>query len=192
MEADWSVEIGPGLPEIHVPWEGFIDLRQAPAMLLAIPEAGGSPALARALARLNGENSPVFTAKSDVWTVTDEIDPYEFSALPEEARCGKASYLDVIERDAVNRASFDFHENYARRLVEELRGYSISNGRVDLVIRRVTVDRREGYGITLYAAGCGIDAGQASAHWEAVLAAAVLATIDAAGYSPLPAPPSGE
>ena len=192
MEADWSVEIGPGLPEIHVPWEGFIDLRQTPAKLLAIPEASNSRALANALARLNGEHSPVFTAKSDVWTITDEIDPDEFSARPGGARCGMASYLDVIERDAVNLASFDFHENCARRLVEELRGYSISNGRIDLVIRCATVDRREGYGFTLYTAGCGIDADQASAHWEAVLAAAVLATIGAAGYTSLPAPPSGE
>jgi len=177
MEADWAVEVGAGLPEVHVPWEGFVDLRHAQPDLDTIAEAARFPALARALATLNGESSPVFTAKCDVWSMAaDEIDPDEFAARPEDAICGLASYIDVIERDPAKMASFEFHERHVRRLVDDLRALPLRNGRADLVIRAAAVEGREGYAITLYAAGCGSDAGHAATGWEAVLAAAVLAS----------------
>jgi hypothetical protein len=177
MEADWSVEIGANLPRIHVPWEGFVDLRQAQADLNTIAEAARFPPLARALATLNGKGSLVFTAKSDVWSITGgEIDPDEFASQPEDACCGQASYIDVIERDLAKMASFDFHERRARQVVEDLRMFSMRNGRIDLVIRGAIVDNREGYAITLYAAGCGADTASAATSWESVLAAAVLAS----------------
>jgi hypothetical protein len=193
MEADWSVEIGPELPEIHVPWEGFVDLRQTPAELQAIAEAARFPALARALMKLNSHKSSVFTAKSDVWSMTDaEIDPYEFAALPENAHCGAASYIDLLARDAASLASFEFHESRARQIAQELHGLDLSNGRVDLVIRAAVVDGREGYGITLYAAGCGTDVPGALTSWESVLTAAVLATIRSTGNTSPPAQHTGE
>jgi hypothetical protein len=178
MEADWSAEIGPGLPEIHVPWEGFVDLRRAPDALTIIPEAVRSAELARALSSLNSNGSPVFTAKSDLWTIDQaEIDPYEFAACPEDTRCGWASYIDIVERDAGHRASFPFHETRAKKLVADLHASTLRNGRVDLVIRAAFVNGQQGYGISLYAAGCGANDGTAKANWEAVLGAAVLATI---------------
>lgn len=198
MEADWSVELGPELPEIHVPWEGFvdlrlIDLRRNPPELHAVAEADQSPAIARALTILNGEASPVFTAKSDIWEMAGtEIDPYEFAASQQDARYGIASYIDLVERSPANVASFGFHEKRAKGLVDLLRELAVPNGRVDLVIRGARVDGVEGYGITLYAAGCGGDTGRASANWEDVLAAAVLATIGTAGNIPSPARHSGE
>ena len=193
MEADWGVEIGPELPEIHVPWEGFVDLRQTPAELQAIPEAARFPALARALAALNGPGSWLFTAKSDVWSMTEaEIDPYEFAASPGNALCGAASYIDLLARDETNFTRFDFHEDRARRIVQELRGLEIANGRVDLVIRGAMADGLEGYGITLYAAGCGSDTPKTLTNWESVLAAAVLATIRSTGSTAPPAPHTGE
>ena len=198
MEADWSVEIGPELPEIHVPWEGFVDLRQTdlrqtPTELQAIAEAARFPALARALTTLNGPGCWVFTAKSDVWSMTDsEIDPYEFAALPENALCGAASYIDLLAHDETNFARFDFHECRARQIVQELRALDLSNGRVDLVIRAAVLDGLEGYGITLYAAGCGTDAAGARTSWESVLTATVLATIRTTGSTSPPAPITGE
>jgi hypothetical protein len=165
MDADWSAAIGPALPEIHVPWEGFVDLRQTPAELHAIAEAARFPALARALTTLNAPGSWLFTAKSDVWSMTDaEIDPYEFAALPENALCGAASYIDLLVREETNF------------------------GRVDLVIRAAVVDGLEGYGITLYAAGCGTDTAGALTSWESVLSATVLATIGSTGSTSPPAP----
>jgi hypothetical protein len=190
MEADWSVELGPELPEIHVPWEGFVDLRlpdlrQSSAELGAVAEAVRSPAIARALTILNGEASPVFTAKSDIWEMAGaEIDPFEFAASQQDARCGIASYIDLVERSPTNVASFGFHEKRAKRLVDQLRELAVPNGRVDLVIRGARIEGMEGYGITLYAAGCGGDSDRASTNWEAVLAAAVLATIGQSATSP--------
>lgn len=208
MEADWSVELGPELPEIHVPWEGFVDLRlpdlrltdlrltdlrQSSAKLHAVAEAVQSPAIARALTMLNNEASPVFTAKSDLWEMAGtEIDPYEFAASQQDSRCGIASYIDLVERSPANVASFGFHEKRAKRLVDQLRELAVPNGRADLVIRGARIDGVEGYGITLYAAGCGGDIGRASANWEDVLAAAVLATIGTTGSISSPARHSGE
>jgi hypothetical protein len=198
MEADWSVEIAPELPEIHVPWEGFIDLRQTdlrqtPAELQAIAEAARFPALAHALTTLNTHESSVFTAKSDIWTMPDaEIDPYEFAALPENAHCGVASYIDLLARDTASLASFEFHESRARQIVHELHGLDLLNGRIDLVIRAAVVDGVEGYGITLYAAGCGTGIAQARTSWESVLTAAVLATIRTTGSTSPPALHTGE
>jgi hypothetical protein len=193
MEADWSAEIGPELPQIALPWEGFVDLRLDPAQLHAIPEAARFPALARVLTALNSGCSTAFTVKSDVWGMAGaEIDPDEFSALPADARCGVASYIDLLEWSAMNFASFVFHERRARELVDDLRVLSLPNGRVDLVIRAAAIDDREGYGLTLYAAGCGSDAAAALANWESVLNAAVLATMRTAGFSPSPARFAGE
>jgi hypothetical protein len=193
MEADWSVEIGAGLAEIHVPWEGFIDLRSSIADLLAISEAARFPALAKALTALNDQASSLFTAKCDVWTMDEtEIDRYEFAAAAKDAQTGVASYVDVLECLAENFASVEFHERRARQLANSLRGIAINNGRVDLVIRPARVNDRDGYGITVYAAGCGSDSTAALAGWESVLTAAVLATIKAAGTLPPPAPLTGE
>jgi hypothetical protein len=193
MEADWSAEIGAGLPEIHAPWEGFVDLRRDPAALQAISEAASFPALARALAIMNGEDSAVFTTKSDVWnTAADEIDRYEFDALASDARVGLTSYIDVLERSTEHLISYDFHERRAKQLTAALRTAPMRNGRVDLVIRAAIVDGRDGFGITLYAAGCGSDTAAALANWESVLIAAVLATMKAAGPNPPPAHLAGE
>lgn len=190
MEADWSAEIGAGLPEIHAPWAGFVDLRRNPAALQAISEATSFPALARALAIMNSDQSAVFSTKSDVWSMeSDEIDRYEFDALAADARFGVSSYIDVLERSNENLISYDFHERRAKQVTGVLRAAPMRNGRVDLVIRAAIVDSREGFGITLYAAGCGSDAASALASWESVLIAAVLATMKAVGPSPPPAHP---
>lgn len=193
MEADWSAEIGADLAEIHISWDGFIDLRRSPADLHFISEAARFPALANALTALNDEASLLFTAKCDVWTMDEaEIDPYEFAAPPEDVRTGLASYIDVLEGSAGNFASFEFHESWAKQLANDLRRVSVNNGRVDVVIRAARTDDRAGYGITLYAAGCGSSSAAALANWESVLEVAVLATIKTAGSLPPPVSFPGE
>ena len=86
--------------------------------------------------------------------------------------------LTCSSRDPARLASFEFHERWVRGLTGRLRKISLPNGRVDLVIRPASTDSSPGYGLTLYAAGCGADATTAYASWEAVLRAAVTATIN--------------
>jgi hypothetical protein len=174
MEADWSAEIGPGLPTIDADWPGFIDLRGHPEALLQIPEAAPFPALREALTSLNAPNSPLMTAKCDIWTLNpDELDPSEFDCPQAEASTGTACYIDILLRDPGSSKSFAHHETWVRAVTTHLRTLPITHGRVDLVVRAA----HPGFGITLYAAGCGTDTAAAQTAWEAVVRAAVTVTI---------------
>lgn len=180
MEADWSVEIGPSLPCIDASWDGFVDLRVTPHAIDSLPEAVQHPALREALLALNGQRSPVFTTKCDTWALDEKIDPDEFDAAGEDAQTGFASYIDLLERDMALFRSFEFHEECARNLSSQLRQVVLSNGRVDIVLRAAVIKDQQGYGFTLYAAGCGANESAAYTAWQAVLAAAVAATIPTA------------
>ncbi len=183
MEADWSVEIGPGLPVIEAAWDGFVDLRSSPGKIDEIEEARGYPALREALLVLNGHDSPLFTTKCDCWRLPgDEIDPDEFSATRETARAGFASYMDVVARDPSRFASFELHAHRVRELTSDLRRLDLRQGRVDLVLRTAAFNEQNGFGITLYAAGCGATEESAYLAWQAVLGAAVAATIAATAH----------
>lgn len=111
MEADWSVEIGEGLPSIAVPWSAedfaWVDLRGvAPAMLAAacqravesIGLASAQPMLEEALARLNAPDSPWLTAKCDAW----QINTNETSERAETSDAGEdeLELLDPYEFEA--------------------------------------------------------------------------------------------
>jgi hypothetical protein len=178
MEADWSVEIGPGLSCIDASWDGFIDLRRSPDSIDSLPETQLHPALREALLALNEESSRVFTTKCDIWLLTkDEIDPDEFEANIENAQTGFASYIDILERDAGHFMSFAFHEQLARSLTDRLRRIALRQCRIELVLRAAVINEQLGYGLTLYAAGCGFDEPAADAAWQAALTIAVAATI---------------
>ncbi|HEY6447159.1 MAG TPA: hypothetical protein VIY53_11920 [Acidobacteriaceae bacterium] len=178
MEADWAAEIGPRLDRIDSGWQGFIDLRADPQAIREISEAAPGSALESALATLNGPSSAVFTCKCDRWPVLPEdLDPYEMETSREHARTGVASWIDVVARNAELFASFAGHEAWARQTVLRLRAMPLANGRVDLVIRAAMSRESSGFGITLYATGCGPDAGAAEAAWEAILRAGVNVTM---------------
>jgi len=178
MEADWAVEVGADLPSIDVPWEGFIDLRCDPGAVVNIAEAVSSAALQQALITLNSNDSPVYTSKCDLWMLaTSEIDPDEFGAQAADAVIGCASYIDVLLRDPKRLSSFEFYERWVRDLALQMRRQILSNGRVDLALRPAQVDSSSGYGLTLYAAGCGADAPSAEAAWQAVLLVATATTM---------------
>lgn len=181
MEADWAAEIGPRLHHIDASWAGFIDLRNRPDALSAIPETAAAPGLREALTRLNEPHSPVFTCKCDFWPLdTDELDPWEYDYPPWEQRIGVASYIDLVVRDTAVFASFDRHESWVRASALRLRDLPAAGGRADLVIRAALDGDRSGFGVTLYAAGCGPDAPAAHTAWEAILRAAVTATMNQA------------
>ena len=184
MEADWSVEIGVDSACIDGSWEGLIDLRRSPDAVGSVIEAAGHLALREALLALNGDESPVFTTKCDTWSLADnEIDPDEFDACKEDARVGFASYIDILERDLMRFASFEFQEQIAREVATGLRTIDLAHGRIDLVVRAAVFSGSEGYGLTIYAAGCGSNAAAALAAWQAVLQASVAATIAAAPHT---------
>lgn len=189
MEADWAAEIGRDLPSIDVPWEAFVDLRDDPSGTQSLKEATDHPRLREALVTLNSKASPVFTSKCDVWPLSSsEIDHDEFGALVEDAHDGFASYIDMLQHDPGKFSSFESHELWASGLTRDLQNLSLPNGRVEFVIRPANVNSCAGYGLTLYAAGCGTDATSAYAAWQAVLRAGVIATMDSAVLPP----PTGE
>jgi hypothetical protein len=185
MEADWSVEVGPQRDEIDADWAGFVDLRAAPAAVERISEGARYQPLRDALTALNAEESPLLTTKCDVWGLTEgEIDADEFDAAG-ASQTGMACYIDVLAREPGLYASFARHEAWAQAVVERLRESPIRCGRVDLVVRGARAGGVEGFGITLYAAGCGCDSAAAQASWESVLRVAVTATINEAEILPL-------
>lgn len=177
MEADWEAEVGDGLPVIELPWSGHVDLWQDASAINRVDEAVRYPALAEALLRLNATDSPLATAKCDAWPVDEAVDGYEFDAEPQDAQVAFASYIDVVLRAA---ASFHAYESIARKLVAGLHNEPQKNGRVDCILRGAWIDGAEGFGMTLYATGCGADAAAAEERWKAVLRRAVDATIAAA------------
>lgn len=182
MEADWAAEVGSGLERIDADWAGFVDLRRHPYALAAIAETAKSAGLRDALTVLNAPDSPVFTCKCDVWPLaSEEIDPREFDFPPEAPCVGLASYIDVVARDVGVFGSFENHEVWSRHAVSRLRGLPVAEGRADLVIRAAAVGGEDGFGITLYAAGCGLDSLAARTAWERILREAVAITMSEAG-----------
>lgn len=183
MEADWAIEVGPDLPCIDASWEGFVDLQQFPTSIHFIQEAEQHPALKHALKALNTDGSSLYTVKCDAWTLTQaEIDPSEFDAEAHTSKHGFASYIDVLEHDAERFASFAWHEQRAQSIASQLKTYALHCGRIDLVVRQAIARQQAGYGITIYAAGCGATNPTACLAWQSMLEAAIAATIKAATY----------
>ena len=180
MEADWSVALTADDPVITVPWaapEGhgrFIDLRLGSHLIEEIEEARARPPLRAALLALNSAASPVWTAKCDAWTRSDELlDPYEMDADPGETAFGAGSYIDLLVRDAEIHGCFASQEAWLRRVTERLRATPATAARVELVMRAASVDGLPGFGVSWFCEGCGADAPRAEAMWARALGAAL-------------------
>jgi hypothetical protein len=154
MEADWGFEIGGDAPVIEPHWPDFVDLRAAPNRAGDLPEAHQLPGLADALARLNAENSPVWTCKTDVF-VPDQIDPDELDAVSAEVVQMIACYVDLLAR---NDRQWDpiKAEMACRELCARLRDVPLRRCRVDMVVRRAHImpDAND-LGVTAYLTACG-------------------------------------
>jgi hypothetical protein len=165
MESDWEIEIGPGLPIIDAQWAGLIDLRQAaefnPVLAIALasrlPEIASLPGLDVALVQLNGPQSPVWTAKCDVWPLLDaaEFDPDEMAAPPEDATQAWALYIDLLPRSAEQWTSHTAAASWCKELCLLLRRVPVSCSRVDLVVRRAVIAPAMDIGVTAYLTACG-------------------------------------
>lgn len=170
MEADWEFEIGGDAPLIDAAWPGLVDLRLNPGRVDEIAEVAQLSGLRDSLLRLNKSDSPVWTAKCDVWQPV-EFDPDELNAKPEEAMQCLACYLDLLPR---NR---QWPQPESVKLSCEtwratLHNIPLTSCRVDLVVRRAWLaPGHPDFGVTAYCTACGSDLARARAVLNAALSA---------------------
>jgi hypothetical protein len=169
MEADWETEIGPDAPIIDALWPGFVDLRREPHRIAEIPEAALFPTLANALLLINDPTSSFWSSKCDSWPL-DHCDPDEMEASEEEFTAAEACYIDLLPYAGQAFSSLAAAEGCVRTVVNQLRRISCSCSRADLAIRQALVADQEGFAITAYIAGCGIDQNAARAALSEALA----------------------
>lgn len=182
MLMEWSTATAPDDPVLVVPWHApdgsvqWVDLREDDFALDEVREADEYPALLAALRALNSSRSPVFTAKCDVWAMENEelvATRDDLLLEPEQAEAGLACYIDLLWRDRGIFASRHRTEQVLHRLerlIEELPG---SLSKAEAVVRPAVVDLdgavREGYCLSLYVKGVGVDASEAEERWSAAL-----------------------
>ena len=170
MEADWEIEIGGGAPVIEVHWPGFVDLRRHPEKACELPEVFLLPALAPVLVRLNSTDSALFTAKCDVWPIT-EIDPLEFDVPQTLALQGLAAYVDCLHRNPEHWSDPNNAIAWCKKFCTALQAVPLGCCRADLVVRRaLTTPHTESIGVTAYFSACGSADHTARHQLEAVLA----------------------
>lgn len=181
MLMEWSSACGADDPVLVVPWSDpgstarWVDLRSDPDALDEIVEADAHPPLLAALRSWNGARSPVFTAKCDVWTMDeDELAATRDDLLldPEIAGAGLACYVDLLWRDRGVFASRHRSEQVLYRLDRLARDLPHSLAKIEAVLRPAVVDLGtvvEGFALTLYVKGVGVDADEANDRWAAAL-----------------------
>jgi hypothetical protein len=193
MEADWSVALAPDDPMIIVPWAApaddaprckFLDLRRDPNLIDEMDEARSQPLLRAALLRFNGAQSPLWTAKCDVWRSSvregaQPYDPYEMNADPNETLFGAGSYIDLLPRDGLLATSFDRQERWIRSMTGKLRSVPVRAARAEFVLRLAEVDGVPGFGVTWFVEGCGATVRLAAEAWKAGFDCALGVILDA-------------
>jgi hypothetical protein len=180
MDADWSVEIGEGLPWIEVPWKGWVDLRDpanSDAKMRALTEVVAYPELAEVLFEINTNHTAALTSKCDVFP----IDIGSVSALmmdtadadadhDQDVHCGLGSYIDLAFPADDAFSNFAWYESLVRRVATQLLApIPLPRVSVELVIRQGWCFSGEGYGVTIYAMGFGRDPAAARQAWAQVM-----------------------
>lgn len=179
MQADYSVELGADDDVLEIPWSSpdgvlrYHDLRRHPELIAEIPEATANPTLKEFLAAINS-HSPFSSAKCDTW--------FSHQVNPEEeiygGSCKFASYVDVVpaEQPGISpdaRFSFEVHKNLLKNLVRLLEAGPEIPASAEFILRRCYfhsgATTREGFYITLYVFGYGIDEGKARRCWADAL-----------------------
>jgi hypothetical protein len=187
MEADWTIALAADDPIVVVPWaasekEGgyrFVDLRGAPNLVDSIAEAQASPPLRDGLLLLNSPDSPLWTAKCDVWTSNEEArDPWEMDAEPGDAAFCAGSYIDLLARNREFGSSFPRQEAWLRRVTGRLRAAESRASRVELVLRHAEVEGRAGFAVSWFVEGCGASAAIAEQRWANALALSLTVIVE--------------
>jgi hypothetical protein len=176
MQADFSVELGPGDATLAVPWSDpddrlkYFDLRQNLAAIANIEEALTFPDLREFLSSVNSAPSNMKSAKCDAW-FSEEITEEEavFGAA-----CKFASYVDLTFHRPEPQCSFTLHQAFAGRLIELLKRAPELPASVEVMIRRAHFEDspsnvREGFYFTVYVFGFGDDEQGARQSWGIAL-----------------------
>jgi hypothetical protein len=138
MQADWEVEIDGSAPVIEASWPGFVDLQRSPQRAFGLSETADCPALAEALIRLSGPNSPVWTSKCDLWPhlEPDVFDLRELDAPPDHAAHVTGCYIDLLPRENQSWATPELAIAACQRICALLRFHPLLCSRLDLILRR--------------------------------------------------------
>ena len=184
MLSEWSAECGADDPVVVVPWASpdgalrWVDLRDDPDALDNIAEADEFPALLASLRALNGPRSPVFTSKCDAWTMDeDELAHSRMDLLLEDevAAAGFTSYIDLLPRDRAVLVSRPRVEGLLYRLERALHEQPFTLAKIETVLRPAVVELggtvAEGFAVTLYVKGVGVDPQEAQQRWGEALRA---------------------
>jgi hypothetical protein len=195
MHADWSVACGADDPMVVVPWAGvsrsseegpicYIDLRKELRRVNEIPEASQHACVAVALRRWNQQDSPLFTAKCDVWNYpADLFDAEDLAGFP----FAQGSYIDLLPRDARIFSSFSACEGMLRAWTERARAIAIPEGRCEWTLRPARIfstaakpinssladPHTDGFATTLYVWGYGASPAAAANAWSDTLMALI-------------------
>ncbi len=171
MEADWEVEIGPAAPVMDAHWPGFVDLRHTPESARELPEVVWLRGLDDALVRLNGPQSPVWTAKCDVWPLNaGEFNTDEMEASLASAAFGQGCYIDLLPRNEQQWSVPATAVSWGKDICSLLRAIPLSCCRVDLIVRSTALSPDQmDIGITAYLTSCGPTAEDANQVLQAAL-----------------------
>jgi hypothetical protein len=185
--AEWNAACGVDDPVLVVPWSSpdgalhWVDLRDDPDALDNVTEADEYPALLAALRTMNGNRSPVFTAKCDVWTMeADEVEATRDELMLEEdvATAGVASYVDALWRERSIFTSRHRMEQMLYRIDRLAADLPHSLALLECTLRPAVADLdgsvAEGFAVTLYVKAIGVDEAEAQERWDAALRAVAL------------------
>ena len=182
MVTEWSALCSPEDPVLVVPWTdptnkvSFVDLRNNPYDFDEIPEAMQHPPLLQALRALNATRSPVFTAKSDVWSLASEeleVLRLELDLESDDSRAGIGSYIDLMFRDRSIFASAAHQQQWIGRLLRLASRLDHPAATLECTLRPALLDLRtaqEGYAVSVYLKAVGSDQDNAEVVWAAALA----------------------
>lgn len=173
MQADFSVELGRDDERMELPWASpdvevrYYDLKRNPELLLNLQEAFENQELGEFLASTNSGGSIFETVKCDTWFEEEVTDEEKIFGEP----CKFGSYVDLIFHEADPRISLLAHEELAREACELLKRVPPISCAVEFAIRHCYFhepgkpDSTQGFGITFYLFGYGIDEAESRSRW---------------------------
>jgi hypothetical protein len=172
MDADFSIELGADDPVLDFPWsdpEGklfYVDLKRHPEEIARLTEALLYPELAEFLRAVNSAISIVETAKCDAWSTQELSEEEEIYGAAHKF----ASYVDLVFTKKDERRSLDTHEQFSRSLVRLLSKAPELPSAIEIAIRRCFFQAPyEGFYLTAYVSGYGMDDSHARRQWSVAL-----------------------
>jgi len=141
MHTEWSVDLTEDGPTLTFPWkdpEGrfrYVRLKTTLSVVEDVPEARDYPELRLLLLAANAPESPLETARCDVWG-TDEVDEGECWWLDEVPAYKFGCYVDLLFSAPNLRESFSAHESLGRELVDRVGAGPDVPGSVEFIVGR--------------------------------------------------------